>query len=400
MIAALASTIRRLTALPLDNPELLKAQYFVLLRQMPLFYFVLVVNTWALATSYLSSAPLWRTVGLCSLFTVVAILRSIRWWRVRNWGPDTAQIIHVLIVSSRIAVVMCASLAWWAFSLYPYGDSYAQVHVAFFMAVTVFATIFCMIHLRPVAWFCTAILNTSLVLFFITDDNLVLIAITVNIVLVSTAVFVVMQNHYRDFSNLADVQVKTAKMSDENIRLGNEDSLTGLANRRQFFLSLQGDLQNAKRDNRRLAVGIIDLDGFKLVNDVYGHSVGDRLLVQVGQRLAKLSNSHIQVARLGGDEFAVIFAGGEEDVALDALGMRLCAELRAPYLVGDLPIKISASLGVATYPDMASSADQLYEFADYALYQSKRGNVGSICLFSPQLYKQLHHNAVAARSGR
>jgi len=138
-------------------------------------------------------------------------------------------------------------------------------------------------------------------------------------------------------------------------------------------------------------VGLIDLDGFKPVNDLYGHSVGDRLLHQVGQRLSGLLDDEVHLARLGGDEFSLIITRSLNDDQLRAFGETLCASLREPFLLVDLPIQISGSLGIATFLDQVSSATDVYEYADYALYQSKRHRPGTVCLFSADHRQQLHH---------
>lgn len=400
MIAAITQIVRRMTAPPVDNPELLKAQYLALGRQLPLMYVILLVNTWALAATHMSTAPLWLTVGVPLGLTVVGLSRALMWWGLRGQVPTTPRIIHILTRTNRLSPVIAAAFAGWSLSLYPYGDSYAQAHVAFFMAITVIVCIFCMMHLRPAALIVTAVVNTAFVIFFASTRNPTFIATAVNIVLVSGAMLVVLQNHYRDFTSLVNMQARTARLSNENLRLANEDALTGLPNRRQFFGNLDSALQSAQREGQRLAVGILDLDGFKSVNDLYGHSVGDRLLIQVGQRLACLADAQTQVARLGGDEFALIFTDGRDDQALQAAGRAICVDLQVPFLLVDVPIQIGASLGIATYPDMAASATEIYEFADYALYQSKRHNTGGVCLFSPQQHEQLRRDGMTEQALR
>ena len=100
-------------------------------------------------------------------------------------------------------------------------------------------------------------------------------------------------------------QKRAEQLSNENLRLANLDSLTDLPNRRAFFTHLGCALQKAQSEGSRLALGIIDLDGFKPVNDLYGHATGDRLLVEVAARLSSIYPSDaLFMFRLGGDEFA------------------------------------------------------------------------------------------------
>lgn len=400
MMAGLIRIFRRLTAPPGDNPELLKAQYRALARQLPLMYIILLVNTWALVATHAASAPGWLTFGIATLLTLLCTPRALLWWRARNVLPPVPQILHMLTRTNRLSPLFAAGFAGWSLSLYPYGNSYAQAHVAFFMAITVIVCIFCLMHMRIAALITTAVVNTAFVIFFASTHNPVFIATAVNIVLVSGAMLVVLHNHYRDFTSLVNMQVRTERLSNENLRLANEDSLTGLPNRRQFFSTLAAALERARVQDKRLAVGILDLDGFKPVNDVYGHSIGDRLLVQVGQRLLRRADEHTQIARLGGDEFALIITDGRDDAALRELGETLCADLQEAFTLVEVPIRIGASLGIATYPDMAKATAEVYEFADYALYQSKRHNKGGLCLFSSDQHAQLHRDAMTEQALR
>lgn len=159
-------------------------------------------------------------------------------------------------------------------------------------------------------------------------------------------------------------------------------------------------LEEARVQDARLAVGLIDLDGFKPVNDLYGHSIGDKLLYQVGQRLTGLLNDGVHLARLGGDEFALIMTDAKSDEQLRAFGELICARMREPFLLVDIPIQISASMGIATFPDLAVSETEVYEYADYALYQSKRNRPGTVCMFSGVHRQQLSQQGLTEQALR
>ena len=178
---------------------------------------------------------------------------------------------------------------------------------------------------------------------------------------------------------------KLRKRRAEMQKLSQLDSLTGLANRRRFFDEVQALCAQGNKDGatpRRFAVGVFDLDGFKPVNDLYGHVVGDQLLAQVAQRMQPMCDENVLLTRLGGDEFAFVFTGDDLDEAqLLTHGALFCSALRTPFVLPDVKVQVSASMGVAIYPDMATSAANLYEYADYALYQAKRSNRGAVSLF-------------------
>ncbi|WP_122234066.1 diguanylate cyclase domain-containing protein, partial [Pseudomonas syringae] len=276
MLKKLVGALRTLMSVPADNPRLLEAQYVALSRQLPLMYFVLLVNTWALAFTHRETAPVWLTLLVPVLLTVICGIRARKWLlTVNRLPPAAATILATLRGTNSLAGVIAAGFAAWSLSLYPYGGPYAQAHVAFFMGITVIVCIFCMMHLRPAALTTAVVVNTAFVIFFASTHNLIFIATAVNIVLVSIGMLIILHHQYRDFTSLVDVQVRTEQLSNENLLLANQDSLTGLPNRRQFFQTLDAAMSEALALRSKLAVGVLDLDGFKPVNDLYGHRTGD-----------------------------------------------------------------------------------------------------------------------------
>lgn len=389
-----------LMALPSDNPRLLKAQYIALSRQLPLMYLILLVNTWALAFTHMSTAPNWLVIYVPSLLTLICGGRAWLWLYARDTDPGTEHILRSLTRTNKLVAPISILFTLWSLALFPYGDAYAKSHVAFYMAITVISVIFSMMHLRPAAQTTALIVNVVFVVFFSATGDSTFIAMALNVALVSVAMLVILNNHYRAFIRLIDAQATTQELSDENLRLANQDSLTGLPNRRQFFSTLDREMVRAQAGNTRLAVGIIDLDGFKPVNDQYGHRVGDHLLEQVGQRLLGLLAPGMHLARLGGDEFALILGNDASDKTLIQFGERVCIALATPFMLTDLPVQISCSLGIATFPDMASNAAEAFEYADYALYHSKRNNRGTLSMFTVDHHRQLLQDGVTEQALR
>jgi diguanylate cyclase (GGDEF)-like protein len=151
------------------------------------------------------------------------------------------------------------------------------------------------------------------------------------------------------------------------------DALTGLANRAVFEARLQHSLAGARRSGRPTGLLVLDLDGFKPVNDQLGHLAGDVLLRDVAGRLQDVTQGEHLVARLGGDEFAVVPAAPVSRGALTELAQSLCAVLAEPFeITGSAPFEIGASIGIALYPDHGSDVASLIEAADRALYAAKR----------------------------
>ncbi|WP_338544958.1 EAL domain-containing protein [Pseudomonas benzopyrenica] len=392
--------VRALMSVAKDNPGLVKAQYLALSRQLPMMYFILLTNTLMLAGTHYAVAPRWLTLYCPLIMTLFGVIRAAEWVRTRNRPRSPTQMLTALKRTNMLAPIVASAFTAWSLALFPYGDSYTQAHVGFYMAITVIGCIFCMMHLLPAALATTAVVNTAFVVFFASTTISTFVATAIDVLLVSIAMLVILKAQYGDFTRLVNMQAQTAKLSEENLKLANQDSLTGLANRRQFFTRLDSLLADARAQGTRLAVGLIDLDGFKPVNDIYGHSVGDRLLYQVGQRLSGLLDEDVHLARLGGDEFSLIITRVLNDEQLRTFGEKVCASLREPFLLVDMPIQISGSLGIATFPDQAFSATDVYEHADYALYQSKRHRPGTACLFSTAHRQQLNREGLTEQALR
>src|SRR3954470_13824160 len=153
------------------------------------------------------------------------------------------------------------------------------------------------------------------------------------------------------------------------------DDLTGLGNRRHLVDTLHAAIESSGANGDELALLLIDLDGFKELNDTLGHHAGDEVLRQIGPRLKELLREDDTLARLGGDEFAVILQPGDEATASTA-GLRLRAALEQSFAVGGIHVHIDASVGIALFPNHAQDAMGLLQRADVAMYQAKRMRTG------------------------
>jgi diguanylate cyclase (GGDEF)-like protein len=161
----------------------------------------------------------------------------------------------------------------------------------------------------------------------------------------------------------------------ESDRRAVTDDLTGLGNRRHLVDRLHAAIDSAADADGMLALLLIDLDGFKELNDTLGHHAGDEVLRQIGPRLAHILRADDTLARLGGDEFAVVLAPGDEATA-SAAGLRLRAALERPFEVGGIRVHIDASVGISLFPQHARDALGLLQRADVAMYEAKRMRTG------------------------
>ncbi len=170
--------------------------------------------------------------------------------------------------------------------------------------------------------------------------------------------------------------------------LAERDALTGAANRRTFQLHLENVLDGRElRDRETItAVLFIDLDDFKVVNDTLGHAAGDGLLQAVTERLTESVRDGDLVARLGGDEFAILTTDAPDLKRSLAMAERLTRELRAPYMIGEKTVTVSASIGIASARDTTESAADVVRNADVAMYMAKANGKAGFAVFDPGMH--------------
>ncbi|MFV2117366.1 putative bifunctional diguanylate cyclase/phosphodiesterase [Streptomyces sp. Act-28] len=154
------------------------------------------------------------------------------------------------------------------------------------------------------------------------------------------------------------------------------DPLTGLPNRQWLLERTWAALEAAEADGRRTALVLIDLDRFRSVNDTLGHLAGDRLLLQIAERLRLALPRGAEAARLGGDEFAVLLPTTDSTTSAQRVARHLAADLSSPLDLDGLTLVLEASAGVAVFPDHALDAEGLLQRADVAMYQAKRDRTG------------------------
>lgn len=167
--------------------------------------------------------------------------------------------------------------------------------------------------------------------------------------------------------------------------LGTHDALTNLPNRQQLSLRIAQAIVECSRRESPFAVLFIDLDGFKSINDSLGHSVGDDLLKACAERLRQDVPPTAMVARLGGDEFVIVVEHVAEPSSAEALANGVLRRLSQEIDVNGLPLRVSASVGVAFYPRDGSNAGELLHSADAAMYVAKQSGRNTFRVFEPQM---------------
>jgi diguanylate cyclase (GGDEF)-like protein/PAS domain S-box-containing protein len=168
------------------------------------------------------------------------------------------------------------------------------------------------------------------------------------------------------------------------------DPLTNLPNRRYLLEQIQNAIAKANRNNTILALCSLDLDGFKDINDRFGHNTGDKALIEFGQRLTSSLRLADTVARWGGDEFTILFTDIHTEKECVECIERLLHLVNIPYKIKNESIKLSASIGITTFPEDTNDPDTLIRHADQAMYEAKLGGKNQYRFFDHQQNQLLH----------
>jgi diguanylate cyclase (GGDEF)-like protein len=196
---------------------------------------------------------------------------------------------------------------------------------------------------------------------------------------------------------LNDQHDELKKLYEQMARHATHDFLTSLPNRKHFYDQLAKAIAFATLDKRSFTVLYLDLDGFKSINDVMGHAVGDQLIESTARRLERCVRKDDMVARVGGDEFVLILQNiASSDVS--KIAEKIIVSLSEPFMLSDKALQITTSIGVATFPQDGADANALLHSADCAMYEAKRSgkNGYRICHNKHMLFTQIGVNGQAS----
>lgn len=343
-------------------------------QRVPALYGIVGVNVAALACTHYTINPWWQVVGIPSLI-LLAILSRIRWWvRVRPQALSAHEVHLTLRNLSLVGGVIGFLVLSWALSLQnsllmPVGITSAG-HTVVFVGITFMSCIFLLMHHRSAAMLIGVSIVVPFTLYLLASGRMIETAIALNVLLVSVAMLYVAVSFSRHFERSVRAAVDLVQLNTLNARMAASDALTGLPNRRQFF----ADLEQAGLGSEHFVVIVLDLDGFKPVNDVYGHHAGDEVLRQIAARFRALAPERCSIARLGGDEFGCLLEGVSTDTA-SGIADRLLAACAEPVVTATFTAVVGASAGMCS-STVAREPIQVYERADYALFEAKRAGRG------------------------
>ncbi len=348
--------------------ELLQTQYKRVSSQMPVLYLALTINTFASAMAAQGDFPTLYQYTLPAIFLIACFIRAFMWLRVRN------QLVPAECARKRLRHATIAAYTISGAGLIWTLSAYFETHLDFQAIVPVFAVFValcasnCLVSLPRAALAPLLACNIPLGLVMVTADSNLTTAVGLGILVATVLQVGLVISQYGEM-------LRGIKLREEMKQLAETDVLTGLCNRRAFNDTLDA-LTTAGDEAAAFALVVIDLDGFKPVNDRYGHKAGDALLVDVAARLTQSAQPGDIVARIGGDEFALILAEPGDRAQIDARVYETLNIISAPYSLEMAEIVISASAGYSRFLDDSTDSMTLLENADAALYAVKRSKYG------------------------
>lgn len=365
-------------------------QFLRLRKQLPPMYAILTMNAAALAYTHTGIAPQALTLWLPFALILACLVRVAHWMRpIDEDGVCESRARHMLHRTEIMAAALSLLFVAWALALDQFSHGEEHGHVTVFVAITVMGCIFCLSYLPRAAHLVCFVVLGAFLTYCLARGTVTMAAMALNILMVTVVVLKVLRDSYGSFTALEASQAalhhertQAQHLAEENARLAHSDPLTGLPNRRYFFARLDALLARGEQAPP-FAIGVIDLDRFKPINDVHGHAQGDRLLQVIGERLQGASGPDAVIARLGGDEFGLIVEGSME--AAETMGAWLCERVQEPVPLGDTVVSVGCSVGLAAWPDAGTSAHDLFDRADFALYHAKKARRGGIVRFSCEL---------------
>jgi diguanylate cyclase (GGDEF)-like protein len=376
---------------PGSSEMLVREQYYSLTRLVPVLYSVVITATAALCLAFNGTAPAWLIHWLPIAILVIVILRLRYWIKARAFGhdQDMAIIRRDIRGTQFLAPSLTLALTLIGLGLMPYSDPYQQSLAVVTIWITAIASAFCLAALPAAAMMVVLSAGLPIVISFLWSGNDLKVVLAGLFGIITCLVIYILSQTYSAFTSMVESRAeinekrRQAEVAQQTAtKLAYTDYLTNLANRRYFEHLLSERSHPGQRQNP-FAVGIIDLDGFKPVNDIYGHRVGDSVLVEIAARLASFIAGRGQAARMGGDEFAVLVEGIASEGEALAFAEDMQKIFLAPIAIaGGAVVQLSSCCGFSIYPTSAINADELINQADMALYRSKAQERGCASVFT------------------
>jgi diguanylate cyclase len=345
--------------------SLQKAQFENVRRQAPMLLLVAGINVALIMAVCAHDGLPFAMYGWMSLLVCYCIARLTVWSRLLRGPVDPVTFPRILRLNTIATQVMVTFLGSNAALIFLFDLFKSELLVPISLGFGAMAIAHCFYALRPAAIgaLIMGLWPTSLVMIVTGNFEAKMIGcamITVGVLMI------------RFVTDQYDRLIEGLFLEKQIRELADSDPLTGLPNRRAIMAAIEAEARLAQKKGSGFGIALLDLDGFKEVNDSLGHHAGDLMLLGVGGRLSDAAQAGDSVARLGGDEFIILFRNVGDKAQLTERSTALLATLCRPIDLNGTRLPVAASLGFALYPDDGKTIREVMHIADTALYAVKR----------------------------
>lgn len=383
-------------ALATEDPALRekREQLREVMRVAPIICAVHSINALILALTFLDAAPAPLVAGPLALLLAGFGLRSLLLLRQSGREIPLSAIRRRIVVLNAVTGTFVLALASWSAALASYGTP-AQVLVAVIHdCATIAICTVSLLHLRSAALTALSVLVPVGLVKLATAVAPVQAGMMICAISGGGLLYLTVLSSAR-FRQLVRQLGDLKRLNRDTERLARVDLLTGLPNRRSFFSDLDA-IVAASPPDAEIHLAVIDIDGFKTVNEMYGHAIGDAALAEISMRIGEFCGERHRLGRLGGDEFGLVVAGAESAHDAFDLCCRIGEALRQPLHLAERTIRVSASIGFASARASSRDVAHLHEQVHYALREAKLDRRAGCMRFSPaQEARMRRANAVA-----
>jgi diguanylate cyclase (GGDEF)-like protein len=384
---------------------LLEERFRALQRQIPLLYLVIFANMIGL---YLASGGRFDTaLDFPALVGALIVFRLGHWLRVRHRTLTPERILRELRRMWLYAVIFSLAFCGWSFHLLNTRGAEQHDFVILFASLAAIGCAYGVSRYPTAARTPLVLLGLPLAgrLVFTSDAAHIAMGVGLGSILLVLLRFIGL--HDESFIELVESRTaislererarraeKLAKAEQNKARrIADTDPLTGLANRRAFLRALSRRAASLSRSGGGFALAMVDLDGFKPINDTFGHASGDRVLEGIGGRLAKAGGPGALIARTGGDEFALLLPRVRSVAAANQAALAVCAALQEPFLVDGREFRISGCCGVTLLARGDCDVEEALIRADTALYRAKESGRSGVAVFTQEM-QDIHRRRI------
>jgi diguanylate cyclase (GGDEF)-like protein len=376
---------------------LLTERYQVLQRQIPLLYIVALAN--CLGLTLASGGMIGGLYSPTTILLGVVLVRLVHWVRARGRVLPPEQILRELKKIWIFALLVSFCFSAWALSLIQGSSADYDGHVIMFGTVASIGCAYGLSSFPAAARLPLLVLGLPLATRLLVSSDASHVGMGLSIGLVILLILQLLQFHNRSFRQLVESRSeiaaererarraeKQAKAEKVKARIvADTDPLTGLANRRAFLRALGRRAAALGRNGGGFVLAVVDLDGFKPINDTFGHAAGDAVLKEVGVRLASAGGDKAFIARTGGDEFALLLPHAHSTAAGKVAGAEICAALAEPFSVDGREFRISGCCGITLLDAGDCNSTEALIRADTALYRAKESGRSGVAVYSAEM---------------